>query len=312
MNAQNLKYCDTHRLRHFCALILVALVPSLAYCSQSPAENIDSERAELSRFFDQLAKEPGNPKRTPSQLQPEISSSDMHVFENVNLNGSKFDAFQVNSTLEGISVLAALAAQSIGSPSQTYMASQLQATGSKLETSGNPGLQQEGQYLTQESMAVTMGDQSTAESLASTVGSQPKMDTTGLTPNASDTAYAQSVQQFGLQLAKVALATFSQSAVQAAGGLLKDFLSLGSFAETGTAGILTAVLSQMLQSAAAHQASTRNGFQTAVGVQSSGQSGQIGNPSPATPSNGTVGANGQTVAPGNGNASGSALPGTGI
>jgi len=309
---------------------------------QPVGANIDAERQEVIHFLDDLGSTPGQAQgqvRGFAAFSDSESGNDsapilstMPALPVPVLNGVRGrhaldfrEASQspcsVDATLQVMTALAGIAGESVGSPSQASMAQNLQTYGGQLAASPNSSLSAQGGLMQEEAAAVNLGDEESAQSLASAMQNLPQEDTTGLTPSPSDEAWTADLQQVGQQAAQSAETSFSQAALQALGSWLQSE-SGGSSATSSNTSLLSPILSSLMGGGRnAPGASYTGGMGGAFSGQSLGAGGSgrlasggggqngggLGVPLAAPSGGANVPLN-----PGDGSASGGALPATGL
>jgi hypothetical protein len=324
--------------------IFLYLVPLRcdAMSLQPAGANIDAERQEVVRFLDDLASTPtqtqgqagdyaafngtesGNDSGPMPSTMPTLPVAVLHGVRGrhtLDFRDASQSPCSVNETLQVMTAVAGIAGESIGSPSQASMAQGLQSYGGQLAASPNSSLSAQGGLMQEEAAAVNLGDGESAQSLAAAMQNLPQEDSAGLTPSPSDEAWSADLQQIGQQAAQTAESSFSQAALQALGSWLQSEGG-GSSSGSGSTSFLTPILASVIGggrnvSGASNMGSTGGAFsgqslgaggtgrQAAVGGGQNG--GGLGMPL-AAPSGGAN----VPVNPGDGSASGGALPATGL
>ena len=303
-------------------------------------KNIDEEHTQLLQFFADLSKSP--PKGYSSrELLASVSSAGPRGPKGgrgFSLSQAGDDPFKTNATLQAMTALGMIAAQSIGTASQAQQSANLNSYGSQLSTSSVPQLAQAGGLMQQEAGAINMGDQAAANSYASSLQSIAPINTTGLTPTGADASYAAAMSQIGQQALASAAQSFTSAAMSSLVSSLASYFASGSGTPGpgGAGGTGTSFWSTMMSSMAGNLAKGAvNGTNTpgslagqGSGIASVGgtmignqgataafgnQNGQVGagiaTGTLGAPLQAVTGAGGIGVSVGNGTASGGALPG---
>jgi len=315
------------------AAIILALIwiPSAAFAVslQAPAANIDAERHELALFFDDLAKSARIESRPSRYIRAASGAGSAPAAASLRDRACTSPA-RVNATLESMKILAMIAAQSVGSGSQQGMAQNLQLRGQQLSASDSPVLQQQGALLQQESAALAMGDPESAQGFAQEMQALPSVAGSG-PPSAADQAYAAELRQADQQAAESAAMSFGAEALQALGAWLQSQSSSSNSAGSASggdaaSGFVGAALSGIATTMAKGNSGPRSSLGQGVGANGasgcgygslgmsrlgSGGQNSMGGPLGA-PLQAPSGGADIPVAPGNGSASGGALPGTSL
>jgi hypothetical protein len=209
---------------------------------QLPAANIEAERTAVTAFLADLAKNSA-PLSSGAPNAVIISCREAGTHRDMPLGPN---AFRVNATLDAMTVLGMIAAQSIGASSQSDFASQLARAAAECSASPETSIRTQGEYLDKESAAVAMGDPGTAAECVQGLQNVPRMDVADGTVSSADRTYASNLRSQDQKAAEQALATFGAAALEVLGAWLgsesgSDSDS-GSDSSSGTMALLRAVL----------------------------------------------------------------------
>lgn len=312
----------------FSPLILFFLAAPLAAVSmQAAGDNLEAERETVLRFLEDLASTPGGAAvsgpagwelgsvgvaggyargflRDANTRPPEHRAFD--------LGAAGQDAYRANATLQVMTALAGIAAQSVGSPSQAGMAQSLQSYGNTLSASSDPTLSAQGGLMREEASAVNLGDFASAQSFVAAMQALPQ-ESAASPPSPADQAWVAALQQVGASVAAAAGSGLGQAALQALGSWMQGWSGAAPGAG-GSASLLGPILSS-LGSGGRNTGASGIAGGGAMGGLGGGQGwgnasafGQTGGQMPA-PLAAPSGASSAPLNPGGGAAAGGVLPG---
>lgn len=193
---------------------------------QSAGANIDAEHQEILRFLDQLASAPAEVPSGPER--------GYRTCDDLTLRGRKFQVsdygqgtltkndleraggrpYASNQILGCMGLLAAIAAEMVGTAQQGAQAALLSHYAGQLSGNSDPGLQQAAVVMGQESQAVATGDSADATTLAQSFANIPgNVIPAAYQPSAEDSSLTATLQAVESNAWAAALMTLGKAAM---------------------------------------------------------------------------------------------------